>query len=256
MSRRLHLRLGIAALLLATGCAGGASPAAPSAAPQSGPGLDRLDEAIDLVNTGRAASLAHVAAAITGLERRDDLDDLAAAGDRPAATAADPAADATYAKVGVALRDLGGSLESFQRGLGDLAAAAQSPELDTAQRRLIGTAIAHGRAEITATRTLATAVRSGIAAYDTLGARIDEWLRRARAGWYRNREESASAYVVLVGDLRERLEAVRGDVARADSARTTAVSATTRSFALARRALAPLTGRPTEVDVPPSELAG
>ena len=239
-----------------TACAGGATPASPpsDSSAETSAGLDELAKAIDLVNGGRRTTLSHVATVIAGLERRDDVDDLAAAGERSGARTADVAADAAYGKSLAALRDLGASLTSFQRGLDTLATAALSPELDAAQRRLLGTAVAHGRTEVSVTRDFAAAVRSAVPAYDALGARLDEWLRRARAGWYRDSTEAANAYVVLVGDVRAALESGRGALSRADAARTAAVAATTRSFTLARRALAPLTTRPTNVPGSPSEL--
>lgn len=254
-SRGVGVALAVVAALAAAACSDGATPA-PTESVQIAPSLDALDDAITAVNAGRAAVLRHVATVITALERRDELDDLAAAGERTSARSADPASDESYARVAASTRDLGPALEEFQRGLGQLAAAAASPELDTAQRRLLGTAIAHGRAEVAATRAFATQVRAALPAYDELGVRVDEWLRRARAGWYRDQQEAANAYVVLLGDVRERLEAARGAVAHADSARTRAVADTTRSFSLARRALAPLMGRPTEVPLSPTSLPG
>lgn len=237
------------------GCSSGVeAPPAPTAS--AARSFDQLADAIDLVNDGRATVLERVGKVIDGLERRDAVDGLAAAGDRLGARQSDEPADAAYQQSALALNDVGIAVEAFQRGLDDLAAAARTDQLDAVQRRFLGTVVAEGRAEISATRLLANAVRRALPAYVELGARLDEWLRRARAGWYRDQTEAANAYAVLGSDLRGRLDSARAAVTAADAVRTAAVARTTRALGVARRALAPLTSRPTEVPATPSELAG
>lgn len=231
------------------GCNGDGAGPAPTTA-SAGPSLDDLGAAIDLVNDGRATVLERVRAVIGGLERRDAVDAVAADGDRTAARQLDEAADVVYARTAPALNDVGLAIEAFQSGLDDLARAAVSGELDTAQRRLLGTVVAEGRAEISRTRALAAAVRAALPTYDLLGADLDEWLRRARAGWYRTQREAADAYAVLTADVRDALLAGREGVNVADAARVDAVVRTTRALQVARRALAPLTTRETVVPSP------
>jgi len=113
-----------------------------------------------------------------------------------------------------------------------------------------------GRAEVSTTRALAASVRTALPAYAEMGVQLDEWLRRARAGWYRNRTEAANAYAVLISPGRPRLEAARVGVTAADGKRVATVARTTTAIGLARRALSPLTTRPTEVAGTPSGPAG
>jgi len=241
--------------LLAVGCSRGAAPGPAPPAPVD-VSLDRLADAIDLVNDGRATVLERVGVVILGLERRDALDALAAVGDSSGARQLDEPADAAFARSAPAVNDVGIAVEAFQKGLDDLATAALTRELDTSQRRFLGTVVAEGRREISVTRSLANAVRVALPVYGELGAQIDEWLRRARAGWYRSQTEAANAYAVLVGGVRSRLDAAQTAVTTADGARVAAVTRTTTAINIARRSLSPLTTRPTEVAVTPTGLAG
>ncbi|HVF21226.1 MAG TPA: hypothetical protein VNA14_13435 [Mycobacteriales bacterium] len=252
--RAVALVVAVAVAALAACSGGPGSKAEPSTV--VAPSLDALSDAIELVNQGRATALDRARKLTSGLERRDAVDALATTGARSAAGQADPGADEAMTQAVRALDDLGPALEAYQRGIDDLGRAAASPELTTEQRRPLGTVIATARVEISATRALASAVRAGLPSYAALGGHLDEWLRRARAGWYRNEGEAANAYAVLVGDTRARLEQVRSAVSDADAARTTAGNRTTDALRLARAALEPLTTRPTEVVLSPSELAG
>jgi len=243
----------LAAVLGMAACSRGADPVPAPADPTSS-SLDALSAATDLVNQGRATALERARKVTEGLERRDAVDGLASAGDRSAVRSADDAADTAITMALGALDDLGPALAAYQRGIDDLGRAATSSDLSTEQRRLIGTVVAAVRAEISATRDLASAVRAGVPAYTALAGHLDEWIRRARAGWYRNETEAANAYAVLVGDTRAALDRVRAAVARADEARAAAGERTTEALRAARAALAPLTTRPTEL--PPSRLPG
>ncbi|HVE63662.1 MAG TPA: hypothetical protein VNB94_07670 [Mycobacteriales bacterium] len=242
-------------MALVSGCSRDTSGPPPSPPPVDG-SLDRLADAIELVNDGRASVLERVTAVLVGLQRRDAVDALAAAGDRQGAQQQDGPADVALGRSAPALNDVGIALEAFVQGLDDLAAAAVTDELDATQRRLVESVVTVGRAEVSTTRALAAAVRTALPAYADLGVQLDEWLRRARAGWYRTREEAANAYAVLVAPGRPRLEAARVAVTSADGRRVAAVERSTAAIGLARRALAPLTTRPTEVAGPPSGLPG
>jgi hypothetical protein len=249
----------VAVLALASSCDGDGRPD-PATTVVVAPSLDALSDAIALVNHGRATVLERTRAMTAGLERRDAVDVQAVAGDRTAASQSDPGADAAMAQAKGALRDLGVALAAYQKGIDDLSRAATSPELVTelsaAQRRPLGTVVATARAEIAASRQVAAVVRGAVPAYDALAGHIDEWLRRARAGWYRDQTESGNAYAVLVGGTRDAIEAARTKIAAADRARTDAAGRTTAALTAAKLALSPLTTRPTEVPVSPSELAG
>ncbi len=247
---------------LAGACDGGGRPD-PKTSAIVAPSLDALSDAIELVNHGRATVLERTRTVTAGLERRDAVDVQAAAGDRAAATQSDPGADAAMTQAKGALRDLGVALAAYQQGIDDLGRAATSPDLATEltaeQRRPLGTVIATARAKIAASRQVAATVRGAVASYDVLAGHIDEWLRRARAGWYRDQTESGNAYAVLVAGTRDTIEAARGRIAAADRARAEAAGRTTAALAVAKQALAPLTTRPTEVPISPispSELAG
>jgi hypothetical protein len=258
VSRHRLLLASLCAVVTASGLAGcdrGGSPT-PRTSTVVAPSLDALSDAIELVNQGRATVLERTRKVTAGLERRDAVDVLATAGNRSAVGQADPGADAAMLQALGALRDLGVALAAYQKGIDDLGRAATSPELTPEQRRPLGTVIATARAEISSTRQVAAVVRAAVPAYDALARHLDEWLRRAKAGWYRDQTESANAYTVLVGGTRQVIEVARARIAAADRARTAAAQQTVAALSAARTALSPLTTRPTEVPITPSELGG
>ena len=183
-------------------------------------GLARLDAAITGFNTARAQVLASTGAIVSGAKALDAADAACATGSRDRAQAARPAARAAGGKVRTAVAALPLRVRTYTRAADELAAATKAAtSLTDEQRRVLDEVVAGGRAESAAADAFRVAGASAWPAYQTLNANQSTWLDRASAGWYRDRQEAADAYLVLRSDNSAALERARTLLQRVDTAR-------------------------------------
>jgi hypothetical protein len=241
------IAVAVALGLSAVGCAGeGDTSPAPTVAAD---GLRALDDAIAAINVSRRDLLADAAIVVGGASAVDAGDRAALAGDRTSAGAGRAAQDRAGAAATAAVRRLPTRVRGFETAVRALEAATRAPGLDDAQRDAVRAVARAARAELVASQGFTDAAVAGWPVYTAVDAHQRTWLTRARAGWYRNQQESGDAYAVLVADDRPRLDAARAALGSADAARTAAVGATSAAITAARQALRPLR---TGGSVPPT----
>ena len=183
-------------------------------------GLGRLDAAIGGFNAARTQVLTSTAAVVAGAMALDKADDACATGSASRAAAVRPPARAAGGKVRTAVAALPLLLRAYGRAADELAAAAKAAtSLDAGQRAAIDAVVTGGRAEAAAADAFRVAGRTAWPAYDQLNDQQSLWLDRASSGWYRDRQEAANAYAVLLTDLRPALDRARTLLQRVDAAR-------------------------------------
>lgn len=183
-------------------------------------GLGRLGAAIATFDQARAPVLRGTADIVAAVLALDAADDASAAGARAAASTARGQARVAIPRATTALSVLPARLTAYGRALDDLAAAEKAAtRLSPEQRSALQAVIAGGRAEKDASDAFRVAGKTAWPAYVALDAAQSTWLDRRLAGWYRDPQEAAAAYAVLVGDDRGALERARTLLQRVDAAR-------------------------------------
>lgn len=232
MTRRAACLLVLA--LAATGCHSGRPTPHTSVQTQF---LDQLAGAIDGVNAARqrlADDGAAIAAAAAAL---DDVDGVAVTGDRAAVRAARNSNGAAISKGMAAARRMPANVKAYDAAVAALAAAPSSgltPEQVAALRDVTRAT----RTEAKALRSYGTVVATVWPRYASLDENQKLWLSRASNGWYRDQQEAAGNYVILVD--RTALDAGRRSLAQADAARVRAARTAAGAIDAARGALASL----------------
>jgi hypothetical protein len=231
----------VLAVLLAglSGCAGPRRVAGPVIERDSG--LHRLDLAITAFGQARAKVLAATGDVIAAALALDAADEACTAGTTNAASAARTKARAALPKAQTALSGLPARLTAYQRALGSLAAATTAAtSLTAGQRVAVRAVVDGGTAETRASDAFRVAGKTAWPAYVRLDAAQSLWLDRRLGGWYRNVEEAAGAYAVLVDADRPALARARTLLERVDTARRPVSERERAALATADRALAPL----------------
>lgn len=183
-------------------------------------GLARLGSAITSFDAARAAVLKATGEVVSAALALDDADAACAAGTTSAASAARAKARPAFARGRTALSALPARLAGYTRSLQALAAAEQAAtSLDPAQRAALDAVTAGGRAEAAASDAFRVAGKTAWPAYVDLDAAQSTWLDRRLGGWYRDPQEAAAAYDVLVRDSRPALDRARTLLQRVDTAR-------------------------------------
>lgn len=204
-------------------------------------GLRRLDASITAFDHARSGVLNATGQIVTGAISLDAADDACAAGTTGAASSARAKARTATPKARAALSALPAKLAAYSRALAALGAAEQAAtSLNPAQRLALDAVVAGARAENRAADAFRVAGKTAWPAYEQLDAAESLWLDRRLGGWYRNVEEAAGAYAVLVRDDRPALERARTLLERVDTARRPISERERRALAAADTALAPL----------------
>lgn len=206
------------------------------------PELTQVDAAVAAVNASRRALLATTGTLPTAATALDGADEACATGDRELAAEAQATARSAIGAADEALAALPQQLTAYRSALGDLQRVGAS--LEPSQERALRAAAAAGEQEAAAQEEFVTAARSLWPSYDALDQAQVTWLERAFAGWYRDRTEAASAYVVLRDPVAAPLEQARSALATADAARRPPIEAMRAALTEADRALAPLRTAP------------
>lgn len=232
MTRRAACLLVLA--LTATGCHSG--PKTPRTVVETR-FLDQLAAAIDGVNAARqrlADDGAAIAAAAAAL---DQVDGTAVDGDRAAVRQARNKNGATIAKGMAAARRMPANVKAYAAAVSALAAAPSSG-LTPDQVNALRDVTQATRTEANALRSYGTVVATVWPRYAGLDENQKLWLARASNGWYRNQQEAAGNYLVLID--RTALDAGRRSLAQADAARLAAARKAAKAIDGARGALASL----------------
>jgi hypothetical protein len=203
-------------------------------------GVAALGAAIDAVNSSRKALLADTNVVVSAARSFDAGDAAAAVGDRSGMQALRKDIEGGHSKANPAVMRLTARAAAYDKALTALEAAAPAPALDDAQRASITAVVEAGRAEHAAMAAFATVTTRVWPTYRALHDDGTTWFTRARAGWYRNTQESANAYAVLVSDDRPALERARTALQKADADRARTAAATSRAITAARTALVDL----------------
>ena len=204
--------------------------------------LAALNTAIGSVNAARLAISADVTHVTKAAETLDRADSLGATGNRQEMRPVRAVADVQVPRARAALARLPGELATYTTALGALETATERSRLTDGQRAALTTVVASGVGERIAADRFARDAKVVWPEYDALDQLERTWLLRARGGWYRDREESADAYAVLVGGRRPTLERARLALSRADAVRAQAAAAMGSAVADARSALETLSG--------------
>jgi len=204
-------------------------------------GLSRLSSAITGFDRARRAVLAATGDVVTAAEALDAADEACAAGALTAASTARTAARAALPRGRIALAGLPIRLAGYTAALTRLAEAERAAtRLGPAQRSALDAVVTGGQAENDAAEAFGVAGRTAWPAYAALDAAQSTWLDRRLAGWYRDQQEAADAYAVLVRDGRPALERARTLLARVDRARQPISERERAAVDAADAALAPL----------------
>ncbi|MDQ1711422.1 MAG: hypothetical protein QOE45_872 [Frankiaceae bacterium] len=226
----------LAVALAATGCHRGNG--APRASTETR-FLDRLATAISGLNAARqrladdAAAIGVTAAAL------DDVDSVAVTGDRAAVRTQRNAHAAEIPKGMAAARRMPPDVRAYDAAVAALA-AAPAPGLTPAQTTALGNVVTAVRAEAANLHIYGTVVATVWSRYASLDENQKLWLSRASNGWYRDQQEAAGNYLVLVD--RSALDSGRRSLAAADASRIAAARRTQGPIDKARVALASLLG--------------
>jgi hypothetical protein len=208
-------------VLLAVGMVGCASPrrvAGPVI--ERDTGLRRLGASITAFDAARGQVLRATGEVVAAALAVDEADAACAAGATTAASRARARVSADLPKAKSSLSALPARLTGYQRALSALAAAEKSAtSLDADQRSAVDAVVAGGRAESNASDAFRVAGVSALPAYVALDAAQATWLTRRTSGWYRDPQEAAAAYDVLVRDQRPALDRARQLLQRVDAAR-------------------------------------
>jgi hypothetical protein len=171
----------------------------------------------------------------------DAADEACAAGATTAASTARAKARTAVTRGRAALSALPARLASYSKTLKALTAAQQAAtRLSAGQRTALAAVVSGGRAENAASDAFRVAAKTAWPAFSELDAAQATWLDRRLAGWYRNPQEAAAAYAVLVKDGRPALERGRTLLHRVDAARLPVSERERIAVAAADAALAPL----------------
>jgi hypothetical protein len=225
--------------VLLTGCGGPRRVAGPVVDQDTG--LGRLDKAISAFGQARKQVLNETADVIAAAIALDAADDACAAGAKTAAADARAKARAAIPKATTALSGLPKRLTVYQGALNALAEAEKgATRLTSDQRAAIDAVVSGGRAEARASDAFRVAGKTAWPAYAKLDAAQSLWLNRRLGGWYRDIQEAAGAYAVLVRDDRAGLEQARTLLERVDTARRPVSDRERAALAAANTALAPL----------------
>jgi hypothetical protein len=204
-------------------------------------GLRRLDASITAFDRARTGALNAGAQVISGAIALDAADDACATGVTAAASSARAKARGTTPKARAALSAMPAKLAAYTRAMSALAAAEkQATSLTPTQRTALDAVVAGGRAENRAADAFRVAGKTAWPAYEKLDAAESLWLDRRVSGWYRDVQEAAGAYAVLVGDDRPALEQARTLLERVDTARRPVSDRERQALAAADSALASL----------------
>lgn len=183
-------------------------------------GLPRLDAAITAFDQARTRVLTSTADLVAAALALDAADEACAAGALKAAATARTRARAATPKGRTALAGLPMRLTAYAAALSELTVAAQAAHgLSDAQRQAVADVVTGGQAEHDAADAFGVAGRAAWPAYADLDAAQSTWLDRRLAGWYRDQQEAAAAYAVLVRDGRPALQRARTLLERVDAAR-------------------------------------
>lgn len=204
-------------------------------------GLHRLDIAITAFDKARAQVLSATSAIITGAVVLDNADDACSTGVTQTAKDARDRARAAVPKTQSALSVLPARLTAYQRALSSLAAAEKAAtRLTPGQRSALDAVVAGARAETHASDAFRVAGKTAWPAYVKLDAAQSLWLDRRVSGWYRDQQEAAGGYDVLVRDDRPALDQARTLLERVDTARRPISDRERKALADADAALASL----------------
>jgi len=216
ISRMLLLLLLLTAAL--AGCGG--QSGAGAGATRTSPPVVGLDGALGAFDRARAALLASGDAVTRAAAALDDADAACAQGDRSGARAPRTRARAAVRPARTATTRLPAQVAAYRTAVDRLSAAAGGVRgLAEGQRQALADVVTAGRAEAQAYDAVAAATRRGWPSYSALDRAESTWLERSTAGWYRDRQEAANAYAVLVTDRRAALETARAGLQRADAER-------------------------------------
>ncbi len=185
----------VAAVALLAGCGGGSSPA-PSASPSVPEGP--LEAAVLVLNDARRELLLQTGRILRGARRLDYGDDLANRGEREALAKIRPDVAAVAKAAGLALVPLARAVTGLDTALNGLEAASSDDRLTAEQRAAVLEVVDAGRDELEASGELSRLASGLWPLYRKLDSAQSLWLSRARAGWYRNKPESAQAYAVML----------------------------------------------------------
>jgi hypothetical protein len=225
--------------VLAAGCASPRQVAGPVIDRDTG--LHRLDLAITAFDKARGQVLTATGDVINAAIALDAADDACAAGATTAASSARAKARAALPKGRTALAVLPTRLTGYQHALDALAVAEKkATRLTPGQRTALDAVVAGGRAENRAADAFRVAGKTAWPAYVSLDAAQSLWLDRRLGGWYRNVEEAAGGYAVLVQDDRSALGQARTLLERVDTARRPISERVRVALSAADVALAPL----------------
>ena len=237
--RAVTLALFAALAVSAGGCSDGGDPR-PGPTITEDNGVAALGAAINGLNTSRKALLADTNLVVSAAKSFDAGDAAAAVGDRAGMQALRKDIDNRHTKANAAVTRLSARVAAYEKALTALEAAAPARALDDDQRSAITEVVRTGRAEHVAMAAFAAVIKRVWPTYRVLHDDGTTWFTRARAGWYRNSQESANAYAVLVSDDRPALERARTALQKADADRARAAAATSRAITAARTALVDL----------------
>lgn len=229
----------MAVVLLLAGCAGPRRVAGPVVDLDTG--LRRLDVAIAAFGAARAQVLAATGDVVAAALALDAADEACTTGATDAAVAARANARTAVPKAPAALAALPVRLTAYDKALTTLAAAASAATSLTAdQRAALAAVVDRARAESRASDAFRVAGLAAWPAYVKLDATQGLWLERRLGGWYRNEQEAAGSYVVLVQADRAALADARTLLERVDKARRPVSDRVRAALAAADEALAAL----------------
>lgn len=246
MSRRglVAAALTAAALVGFAGCSSGQAPGPDAVTQQDGqqgqpPAVTAaLDRAVGGLDAARTELLQAPAAVVTAAMALDAADEASATGSARTARAARGPARGAVDDARAAVASLPDRVRAYRAALSALERAAAPLAAD--QEQALATVVIQGEAEVAATEAFAVAAGKALPAYARLDEAQARWVERASAGWYRDAQEAAGAYAVLVRPQQAALQAARDGLGAADEARRAATDRQRAALSAADAALAPL----------------
>jgi hypothetical protein len=184
-----------------------------------------VERAIPALENARTAVGGELDALLTAAAAIDARDALGAKGDRSGMRQLVSAHPFSVPQLNAAAIAAPHGAQSYTEAAQVLAGAAAKAELPTAQEAALTQVVEAARNEAAADTELARVAGAFWPRYGSLANLQLKWLKRARAGWYRNTKESADAYAVLTAQARPTVETARPRLEAAATARQQATAA-------------------------------